>query len=260
MWSAVVPAWNEEGRIGKVLKQLADLPLNKIIVIANGCQDNTIEEINQFGDSRLDLHSFSSKLGVDLPRAIGAKIALDYHAQGVLFIDGDMTGAPKNQLLQLMTGIEKGLDLALTNCYPFIPYRYYHAAIVCHFRARVNRELGLFQKLGLASPSHGPQGVSKKFLETIPLRELAIPPVTLALAKQSHLQIGVTARIPSHQLESHFRGTRHEEMIFQTIIGDHLEALSLIKGKPRNRFYQGDRVLGYHPERRFDLLEAFLAL
>ncbi|MFA5537035.1 MAG: glycosyltransferase [Bacillota bacterium] len=260
MWTAVIPAWNEENRISKVLTRLSDLPLDKIVVIANGCTDNTLQEISRFEDSRLDLHIFAHKLGVDLPRAIGAKIALDYRARGVLFIDGDMTGASGNQLFKLMEGVEAGLDLALTNCYPFIPYRYYHAAIVSHYRAKLNRELGLFQKLGLASPTHGPHGVSEKFLKTVPLAELAIPPVALALAAHSRLQIRVAARLPGHQLESRLRGTKHEIMIFQTIIGDHLEALSLIKGQPRNRLHKGEQFLGYHPERRFDLLEAFSTL
>lgn len=260
MWSAVVPAWNEENRIGKVLKNLSPLPLNKIIIIANGCRDQTINEIAQFNDSRLDLHIFSSKLGIDVPRALGAKIALDHHSQGVLFIDGDMTGAIETQLLELMGEVERGLDLALTNCYPFIPYRYHHAAVICHFRAKLNRQLDLFQKLGIASPTHGPHGVSRKLLEIIPLKELAIPPVALALARLSELKIGVATRIPHHELESHSRGSKHEEMVFQTIIGDHLEALNIIKAQPRSRLYLGREILGYHSERRFDILETFLSL
>lgn len=260
MWSAVVPVWNEEGRIGKVLTHLSLLPINKIIVIANGCRDQTINEINRFNDARLDLHIFPSKLGIDVPRAIGAKIALNYDSQGVLFIDGDMTGKLEFRMKELMAGIENGLDLALTNCYPSIPYRYYHAATICRFRAKLNRELGLFQRIGIASPSHGPHGVSRQFLKTIPLKELAIPPVALTLAGIFQLKIGVATRIPHHELGSPPRSSKHEEKVFQTIIGDHLEALSLVKAKPRSRFYQGQEFLGYHLERRFGTLESFLLL
>ena len=42
MWTAVVPAHNESGRIGRVLTNLTLLPLDRILVIANGCTDTTV--------------------------------------------------------------------------------------------------------------------------------------------------------------------------------------------------------------------------
>lgn len=260
MWSAVIPTYNEEGRVIQVLHNLSSLPLDKIIVIANGCQDQTLAEITEFQDQRLELHVFTSKLGIDIPRAIGAKIALDHGSQVVLFIDGDMIGQFNQQLLELTKKIEQGWDMALLNCYPFIPYRHPPSVITSHLRAILNRKLGLYNQLGIASPSHGPHALSQRFLRTVPLQELAIPPVAMALAHQQNLSIVVAATITHLELDSHQRDNHHSEMVAQTIIGDHLEALSMLAGKARSRFYQGKEMLGYNPERRWDLLEAFLTL
>lgn len=40
---AVVPAKNEQGRIGKVLTLLKETPVDKTIVVVNGSQDNTMK-------------------------------------------------------------------------------------------------------------------------------------------------------------------------------------------------------------------------
>lgn len=260
MWSAVIPAHNEGERISRVLNNLSLLPLNKMIVIANGCKDQTVEEVAKFRDNRLELHVFANKLGVDVPRAVGAKIALDYNSLGVLFIDGDMIGQFNNQLLQLMTKIEEGWDMSLVNCYPFIPYRHPFSATASLYRGKLNRKLGLFERLGIASPSHGPHALSKRLLQTIPLQELAIPPVALALTRQANLEIGVAAGITHLELQSRLSNEQHDKLIAETIIGDCLEALSIIEGKARSRFYRDEEIIGYHLDRRWDLLQAFLAL
>lgn len=259
MWSAVIPAHNEEGRIGRLLENLSPLPIDRIIVVANGCTDDTIAEAKASVDSRLFLQVFPEELGIDVPRAVGAKIALDCQATGVLFVDGDMTGRFNQQILKLMNKIEEGWDMALVNSYPYIPYRHPLSRTTSLFRAKLNRKLGLFHKLGIASPSHGPHAVSKRFLDKIPLKEIAIPPVSLALAGQANLKIGVGAGITHQELQSRIRDNKHGELIAETIIGDCLEAMSILEGRPRSRWYQGKEFLGYHPARKWELLNSFLA-
>lgn len=260
MWSVVIPAYNEEGRISQVLANLSVLPVDRLIVIANGCQDRTLEEVRRFQDKRLDLRVFEQKLGVDVPRAVGAKIAYEYGSQGVLFVDGYMTGKFAEVLLKLMERINNGWDMALLNCYPVIPYRHRDSLsyLTTFFRAKLNRRLNLFDKLGIASPSHGPHALSRRLLEVVPFRELAVPPVSLVLAHQAKLHIGVAAGIPHEELQSKPGDARHWELTAQTIIGDCLEALCVLEGKPRSRVCQGVEMLGYHPERNWELLQAFL--
>lgn len=260
MWSVVVPAYNEEGRIGRVLNNLSVLPVDRLIVIANGCQDRTIDEVRSFNDHRLKLRVFEHKLGVDVPRAVGAKIAFEYQSQGVLFVDGDMIGKFPEALMKLMERINSGWDMALINCYPVIPYRHHKslAQLTTFFRAKLNRKLNLFDKLGVASPSHGPHALSRRLLEVVPFKELAIPPVSLVLAHQAKLNIGVAAGIPHQELQSKPGDTLHWELTAQTIIGDCLEAISILEGKPRSRVWHGVEMLGYHPERNWKLLQEFL--
>lgn len=260
MWSIVIPAYNEEGRIGQVLENLSDLPVDHFIVIANGCRDRTVEEARRFRDPRLDLHVFEQKLGVDVPRAVGARIAYKYNSQGVLFVDGDMMGKFTEVLLKLMERIDQGWDMALVNCYPVIPYRHRasFSQLTTFFRAKLNRKLNLFDKLGIASPSHGPHALSRRLLEVVPFRELAIPPVSLVLARQAGLTIGVAAGLPHQELRSKPGNVRHWELTAETIIGDCLEAISILEGKPRSRVYHGVEMLGYHPERNWALLHDFL--
>lgn len=258
MWSVVIPAYNEEGRIGQVIKNLSLLPLERIIVIVNGCKDGTVAEIAAIGDSRLDVHIFSNKLGIDVPRPIGAKIALNKGSQGVLFVDGDMIGEFNVQLEMLMEKVNKGWDMALLNCYPIIPYRHPLSALTAFYRAKLNRKLGLFHQLGIATLSHGPHALSRRLLETIPLEELAIPPVAMALAQKHGLQIGVAASITHRELQSLPPNGKHGRLVAQTIIGDHIEAITIAEGQTRSRQYHGKKILGYHKERRWDILKAFL--
>lgn len=260
MWSVVIPAHNEEGRIGQLLNNLSQLPVEQIIVVANGCKDQTIAEVKEFTDQRLEVHVFPKELGIDVPRAVGAKIAFDSEATGVIFVDGDMTGMFNQQILTLMTKIEDGWDMALVNCYPYIPYRHPLSHSTSLFRARLNRKLGLFHKLGIASPSHGPHAVSRHFLEKVPLKEIAIPPVSLALAGLAGLNIGVAAGITHQELQSRPTDNSHGELIAETIIGDCLEAMCLLEGRSRSRFYKGKEFLGYHPYRNWELLSSFLNL
>ena len=258
MWTAVVPAHNESGRIGRVLTNLTLLPLDRILVIANGCTDTTVEDVLGMQNKKTELLVFAEKLGIDIPRSIGAKRSLDLGAAGVLFVDGDMTGNFNEHLLKLIKAVNEGWDLALTNCYPYITYRQPLSAKTIAFRARLNRKLGLFHQLGIASPAHGPHAVSRRLLHSLPLEAFAIPPVLLTLAQQKGLAIGVATSLPHRALESPWRDDRHGELIAETIVGDCLEAICLAEGRPRSRIIGREEMLGYHPERRWDLLEEYL--
>lgn len=258
MWTAVVPAHNESGRIGRVLDNLSLLPLDRIFVIANGCTDTTVEDIQNMKYEKVQVLVFADRLGIDIPRSIGAKHSLDLGARGVLFVDGDMMGSFNEHLLKLINAINEGWDLALINCYPYITYRQPLSAKTIRFRAKLNRKLGLFHKLGTASPSHGPHAVSYRLIHSIPPEAFAIPPVLLAQAHQQGLAIGVATCLPHRALGSRLGDDQHGELVAHTIIGDCLEAICLAEGRPRSRLFGEEEILGYHPERRWDLLKEYL--
>ena len=254
MFAAVIPAKNEEKSILAVLTTLLRLPINYIILVLNGCTDQSFELASSIQDPRIHIIYFSEPLGIDIPRAIGALYARHLGVNGTLFVDGDMSGDIYQNLIDLITSIESGVDVALTNCYPYIPHRQNLANLVLKFRAKLNRELDLFKSLGLATPTHGPHALSKYALQILPLEAIAIPPLTLFWAKKSDLAIKVATSIPHEALRSPAKHRRHARLIAETIIGDCLMGLALAQSNPPTRSLGKHELLGYHPERRLDLL------
>lgn len=258
MISVVVPAKNEAGRAVTVLQNLGTLPIDHIIFISNGCKDATMYEVLQMRLPKLQIIYFHDCLGIDIPRAIGAKVALSLGSDVVAFVDGDMVGTFNENLMELVDGVLlKHLDMALTNCYPSPPRHIERYNPTFQWRMNLNKELGLEKKIGLATPAHGPHAVSRRFLETLPIAELAIPPVSLALARKNKLKIDVATTIPHYRLGSSIKGQLHTNKIIDTIVGDCLEGMATFRDQPRNRQWQNKTYIGYHSERRFDILEHF---
>jgi len=207
---------------------------------------------------KLQIIYFHDCLGIDIPRAIGAKVALSLGSDVVAFVDGDMVGTFNENLMELVDGVLlKHLDMALTNCYPSPPRHIERYNPTFQWRMNLNKELGLEKKIGLATPAHGPHAVSRRFLETLPIAELAIPPVSLALARKNKLKIDVATTIPHYRLGSSIKGQLHTNKIIDTIVGDCLEGMATFRDQPRNRQWQNKTYIGYHSERRFDILEHF---
>lgn len=259
MLCAVVPARNEAGRIGKVVAKLLSLPVDLIIVVVNGSTDGTWAEVKRFPQAKIKPVFFAPALGVDVPRAIGAAYALKSGAKATLFVDGDMHRVPLKVLRQLAAAVTGGLDMGLTDCYPpeTPPAAEPLVQQLVAYRRELNEALGLAQ-LRAASPSHGPHAVSRRLLETVPLEEIAVPPVALCLAARAGLRIGVAAHLPHAALGSPPRSPLHSLLIAATIIGDHLEALAICRGLPRSREKDGVCYEGYNAVRRRDLLASFL--
>lgn len=254
MFAVVIPAQNEEKSILAVLATVLRLPLTYIIVVINGCTDRTLELIGTIPDPRIHIIHFVEPLGIDIPRAIGALYARFLDAKGVIFVDGDMSGDIFINLQELLAGLESGMDIALTNCYPYITHRAKLVNLVLKFRARLNRELDLFKTLGLATPTHGPHALSAQALAVIPAEAIAVPPTTLVWAKKNGLTIRVATSIRHDALHSPRKHRRHARLIAETIIGDCIMGLNLVQDLPPSRSLGKHKLLGYHPERRFDLL------
>ncbi len=259
MWIGIVPAYNEAESITQVINTLLLANIDLIILVANGCTDNTCElAARTAAPPALQIISFPEPIGIDMPRAIGVAVAKQFQPAGVIFVDGDMKGDLTETVLNLIDGIKQGLDMALTNCYPYVTRRSDLAVTVLQERSILNRKLGLYNKLGLASPSHGPHAVSRRFLECVPLKAFAIPPLSLAIAALNNLQIGVTAAIPHDLLGSDTRSSYHADLIAHTIIEDCRQAFRYIDGEPLAKVLnQTPEPDGYRIQRRFDLLTGF---
>ena len=256
--AAVIPAKNEAGQIGKVLTNLKGWAPDLTVVVANGCTDGTIEETIAMGPPETHIVEFSAPLGIDIPRAVGAKYAYELGADVIVFIDGDMSGQLAPTILQLLEGISTGSDVALVNCYPYITRRLPLTQKMLYFRKLLNQELDMLSHLGVASPCHGPHAISRQLISKIGLSPLAIPPLELSMAKSSGCVIKVHAAIPHSYLSSRTRPNAHSRLVTETIIGDCIEGIRFFRGQERNRSWEGIEYDGYNSQRRWDLLDAAL--
>ena len=257
MLAAVIPIFNEASSLENVLKNLHQIPsLSYVCFVLNGCTDESYEIIkNAKVAFQKNIIQYPEKLGVDIPRAIGAYYAIQKFVRGVLFLDGDINDDIHQNLKRLAYAVLfEHTDLALTNCYSHPTKRFPQAEEVLKARADLNRTLGLFHDLGLASPSHGPLCASKTIIEKCGLTSLAIPPLFLAKACQNKGKIKVAAILEGKEWYGSPRTDEHNKLISETIIGD-------CKAAENYFLYQSlDREghLGYHPSRDFAALQKLM--
>lgn len=260
MLSAVIPIRNEQKGIRRVISMISRLPVDLIIPVINGSSDKSLRKVLLKKSVRpTEVVIFQDSLGIDVPRAVGAKLAFDRGSDFVLFVDGDMKGNITEGLKQLITtAYEKKLDMVLTDCYGDRPAFSNPAELVLFFRRKLNEKIGLYDFIGSSSPCHGPHIVSRKLLQLIGFKPLAIPPVSLALAAKHHLAVRTGVAIPHQQLGSSTKSDAHTKMIAKTIIGDCIQALNEFEGKHQNRIFGGREYIGYHAQRNWQVLNDFL--
>lgn len=232
---------------------------DKVLVVINGCIDKTYDNVNNIHDDKIRTLYFNKPLGVDIPRSVGSYFALKEGARSLIFIDGDMCGEILKNIDEIIMDIEYNhIDIALTDCYPENFDSSPMARILLAFRERLNREIGIFDKISCATPSHGPHGLSRKLIRKVGFANIAVPPVALSIAALQGLNIRVSTKLPDSLLGSTIKDEVHAEQMAKTIIGDCIEALSVYRGEERKRGYNGTEFLGYHKNRRFDILNTIL--
>ncbi len=264
MLAAVIPVRNEQHRVGRLLSRLTAIEsIIHIYVVLNGSDQLTMEEVGEalrHNPGKIKTVFFSEPLGIDVPRAVGAQLAYAAGMANVLFIDGDMVGEITGDLNKFISkALTLNLDLALVNCYPNRSDAEAGSPEMMYFRLLLCRELGLENSLGAASPSHGPHIVSRRLLSVVPWADFAVPPTLLSHVQRQGFRTGIAGEIPHARLGSSIKDQAHSQLIVNTIAGDCLEALCLWRNLPRSREHNGRIYLGYHSERRFDLLARFLA-
>lgn len=83
----IIPAYNEEGRINKVVEELLNkFPDQDVVVVDDGSQDNTYKEASEHPVTVLR-HVIN--LGKGAALRTGAKYAQSIEAEHILFMDGD---------------------------------------------------------------------------------------------------------------------------------------------------------------------------
>lgn len=259
MIHVIVPLKDEVCEISQTLEMLLSTLCDKIIVVLNGCEKHPLKIVEDHRSKRVEFIYFNKPLGVDIPRVVGAHLALRDNTKGVVFVDGDMQEGIYKQINDIILSLRnKVTDMALTNCYTNIENLSPTARLLLYYRKLLNTELGLFERINYAIPSHGPHGLSRRLLNALDLRELAIPPVSLALSAKKGYFIDSVTTIPVSILPTTTRDVFHANEITKTIIGDCIEAIQAFREDERTRKYEGVIYRGYHKNRRFDILEDYL--
>ena len=120
--SAIVPTFNEERTVAKVIKTLLKSPLiNEIICVDDGSIDNSLTVLKKF-KNKIGLIDLKKNYGKGFALAVGIKKA---KGEIVAFIDADLTTLSDNHIATLLNPILKGKAKAVLG-YPckgwYAPY------------------------------------------------------------------------------------------------------------------------------------------
>ncbi|MDI3256748.1 MAG: glycosyltransferase [Kyrpidia sp.] len=252
----VMPAHNEAGRIVGALRTVLGAGADPVVVIANGCRDGTERRIRSMGDPRVHILDWPHPLGVDVPRAVGAAVALARRAPHTLWYDGDWIGDVRHELRRFMRDVERfDVDVALWD----LGVDRFPDPALDHLWRKLKKELPFGGRLAGVHPSLGPLSLSARLLRAVPLPDVAKPPTLLAHAARLGLRVEVLARCPLARLASAHRRSEHRAAVIEAVTGDTVEALCLLDGRPRTRRFAGTTYIGAHRNRRWDHLAALAA-
>jgi glycosyltransferase involved in cell wall biosynthesis len=106
--TAILPAYNEGGRIGNVLAVLHNVPeIQEIIVVDDGSNDSTLEEAKkaEASDARVRIIHHEVNLGKGEAIFTGAKAAKTPY---LLFLDSDLINLKPHNITDLISPVVKG--------------------------------------------------------------------------------------------------------------------------------------------------------
>lgn len=219
--AAVVTCRDEERTLPSVIRQLERLPLQEIIVVINGSSDRSLELASRF--RHVTIVWQHEPLGHDVGRAVGARVST---ADVILFMDGDLP-IRAERLVPYLRAVDRGADLALNDLSPFIG-AFVEQDDVTRIKMFLNRVLGR-PDLGMNSMTAVPHAVSRRLIDRIGIDLLAVPPKAHAMSIMNGLKIVSPASVDvirRNRIRPHNVGSGNP--VADLIIGDHLEALSLI--------------------------------
>lgn len=220
--AAVVSACNEESTIDRVLGELEKLPLKDIIVVLNGCTDDTRSIVAKHHPCAT-LVNMPDRLGHDVGRAVGARMT---QADIVLFVDGDLP-IPASDLLPFLHAVDQGKDVALNDLGRHLP-PYAQQDSVTRCKGFLNRVLRR-PDLGASSLTAVPHALSRRALDLLGPAMLAVPPKAHAMAVLHGMMVAAVHSVDVIKMNrKRTFNTGKGNVMEQLIIGDHAEALKAV--------------------------------
>ena len=108
MTTAVIPAYNEAGRIGNVLAALHDVDsILEIIVVDDGSKDSTLDEVRQAAaiDKRIRIYQHETNKGKGEAIFTGARLARTPY---LMFLDADLINLKPRNINALIRPVQNG--------------------------------------------------------------------------------------------------------------------------------------------------------
>lgn len=273
--TAVIPAQNCEHSIGNVLRQLYKANVQRCVVVANGCTDQTVQKARDVAlrlQTDIDICVFPDALGHDVPRAVGAIHALRQRHlwDGLVFVDGDWLGAFGNNLADYLQTVEQQM---LDAAWPMVKQDQVVRRGSVESRSW-RPDLFIWKQalqkhapdLAAASPSQAPLWVSRRVLAVISPLMLAQPGLWMAACVHVRQlkNTNSSLRLGSIDSDSRWFGNptgskEHQTMLIETLVGDAIEGVCRLNSQPLGRTFQGREWDGYHRNRNLKALHAFAA-
>lgn len=216
--SVIISARNEAATLPALLKQVELLNPAEIIVVLNGCTDNSFQYARMC--SRATIVHCPQSAGHDVGRAMGAKVS---RGDILLFLDGDMA-IPAGKMAVFAAAVDDGADVALNDLDDLLP-AFGASDDVSRCKMYLNTVLGR-SDLGASSMTAVPHALSRHALMTIGYRELMVPPKAQAISIIKGLRVekaGTVNVIKHNRLRKGNTGAGNA--VAQLITGDHAEAL-----------------------------------
>jgi len=104
--SCIIPAWNEGGRVGEVLKNVVTYPhFDEVIVIDDGSDDNTYDEAIEFSSEKVQIIRHEENRGK--AAAVLAGVA-NSTGEIIFMLDADLVGITHSDIDELLLPHKKG--------------------------------------------------------------------------------------------------------------------------------------------------------
>ena len=107
--AVIVPAFNEEGQIGRVLEVLTRAKIvDEVVVINDGSSDNTSQVAKSYGAKVIE-HEQNSGKGASIQTGID-----NVDAEIIMFIDADLVGLKEEHINSMVKPLEEDPELMMT--------------------------------------------------------------------------------------------------------------------------------------------------
>ncbi|MCC8436486.1 glycosyltransferase family 2 protein [Brevibacillus sp. M2.1A] len=221
---SVILSVHHERTIKKVLKQIEKLRPMEIVLVVDGCPDQSVKKMLAYSSCPLTAFVYPFPLGNDVWRAIGAKEAT---GDVWLFLDSDHVVAA-NDMQAFVRSCYQGADIALRKCMTPLRQTSMEADTILLAKTFLNALVSRHE-LGTSSMYELPFAMTRQAAAIIGVQHLVVPAVAHAIALQNQLRVVSSPYIASAKLtRKRTTPRKNKPSDNRTILGDHLEAMDYV--------------------------------